>query len=142
MHSNTKTFKNNITSIGFIFFSVLSVSAQEIGININGGISGLYYQVPNGFTKKDYGETFGVYFTRHFDNSNWGITSGINVHYFINQSGVQDNRIYSTYLVDNYNSAFEYHVSAINYKEQQKFLAFTVPLLISFEKNAFKNAKW
>ena len=122
--------------------SSLFVTAQEMGINLNSGIAGLHYTVPNGLNNQRFGEGIGVYFSNPLKNKNWGIISGINAQYFSSKSSLNDNAGFTTLLVDDFNTAFEYQISATNYQEQQKFWAFTIPLLLSYEKKNLKKSNW
>jgi hypothetical protein len=146
MKTSKQTYVKSIQQILIVFGLVMIhhfVTAQEIVIILNGGIAGSSFHLPNSYNNPTFGEGLGIYFSDHFKNKKqWGIISGINMQYFANKAGLNDNAVFKTLLVDDFGTAFEYQESAKNYHEQQKFWAFTIPILISYEQDKSSNANW
>ncbi|WP_335967048.1 OmpA family protein [Galbibacter sp. PAP.153] len=119
---------------GLLLIGVLLGQAQEITFKLNGGLSGIFYESPVGDGSLGLGGGIGFGYT-YFLNDHWGIQTGIEAQYNSNTFELDDGRQVSSNEIDDQESAFEYRVSAVSYKEEQHFYSFAVPLLLQYRGN-------
>lgn len=127
---------NKIIYLG-ICLSVFCVraSAQEFGVEVNGGMQGLHYDQgklkPGGSLGLNYTFPLGTHF---------GLLTGIQAGYYNAKATVKDGTQFSSYAVDDQGSAFQYKVTATGYKETQHFLAAGIPVMIQYHTEG--NTQW
>ncbi|WP_335964731.1 OmpA family protein [Galbibacter sp. PAP.153] len=119
---------------GLLLIGVLLGQAQEITLKLNGGLSGISYESPVGDGSLGLGGGIGFGYT-YFLNDHWGIQTGIEAQYNSNTFELDDGRQVTSNEIDDQESAFEYRVSAVSYKEEQHFYSFAVPLLLQYRGN-------
>jgi OOP family OmpA-OmpF porin len=114
--------------------------AQELGIELNGGLQGTQYQLQNGQTMQLPGGSLGLSYSfqlaRHWDLLT-GITGGI----YRTQATLHDSVVFSYGQVDDAGSAFQYNVKITGYKETQQFIAASIPLLLQYH-TAGAHTRW
>jgi outer membrane protein OmpA-like peptidoglycan-associated protein len=106
-------------------------SAQELGIELNGGLQGMQYSLQNGTVRQlpagSLGLTYGFRLGRHLH-----LLTGLSGGIYRTQASLGDSAVYSSGQVDDAGSAFLYNVKATGYKETQEFVAASVPLLLQY----------
>ncbi len=105
--------------------------AQELGIELNGGLQGTRYQLLNGQNKQLPGGSLGLSPIFRL-SSHWGLRTGITGGIYRTQVTLQDGIVFTSDQVDNTGSAFQYNVKTEGYKETQRFFAASVPLLLQY----------
>lgn len=110
-------------------------SAQEFGVEVNGGMQGLHYDQgklkPGGSLGLNYTFPLGAHFS---------LLTGIQAGYYNAKASVKDGTQFSSYAVDDQGSAFQYKVTATGYKETQHFLAAGIPVMIQYHTEG--NTQW
>jgi len=119
------------TTIAILLLFSTTIKAQELNFKINGGPSGILYDSNIGEGKLKFGGGIGVGYT-YFFSDHWGISTGVDVTYNQNSFELNNGTTISTYEVDDQTSAFEYQVTPTNYKEDQHFIAASIPLLMQY----------
>lgn len=115
-----------------------NANAQEFGIELNGGMQGLRYDVNNSNRKLQPGGSLGVHYTYHLGKQ-WGLLAGISASYFNTKVNLQDGTL-SSYQVDNTGSAFQYNIMTTGYEEKQSFLAGAIPVMLQY--HTLGNTRW
>ncbi len=105
--------------------------AQELGIEVNGGLQGTQYQLQNGQNKQLPGGSLGLSYIFRL-SSRWGLHTGITGGFYRTQAALPDGVVFTSDQVDDAGSAFQYQVKAGGYKETQRFLAASIPLLLQY----------
>ncbi|WP_294965147.1 OmpA family protein [uncultured Flavobacterium sp.] len=118
-------------TIAILLLFNVTIKAQEINFKINGGPSGILYDSNVGDGKLKFGGGIGVGYT-YFFSDHWGISTGVDVSYNQNSFELNNGTTISTYEVDDQTSAFEYRVTPTNYKEDQHFIAASIPLMMQY----------
>ncbi|RAJ83373.1 outer membrane protein OmpA-like peptidoglycan-associated protein [Chitinophaga dinghuensis] len=116
-----------------------TVSAQELGIGLSGGLQGLKYKagvqnsqlLPGGIL--DIGYTFPL-------GKKTGIITGITIGNYVSKMKIRDGQTFSSYQVDDVGSAFRFDVLTHGYTEQQRFLAAGIPVL--FQYHTLGKTQW
>lgn len=119
------------TTIAILLLFSVTIKAQEINFKINAGPSGILYDSNIGDGKLKFGGGIGVGYT-YFFSDHWGISTGVDVTYNQNSFKLNNGTTISTYEVDDQTSAFEYQVTPANYKEDQHFIAASIPLMMQY----------
>lgn len=131
-----------IQKIAIACLTVLSLAgntyAQEFGIELNGGLQGLKYDLNNGNRKLQPGGSLGVNYTFRLGKQ-WGLLTGVAASYYNTKVTLQDGT-FSSYQVDNTGSAFQYNIKATGFEEKQSFLAGTVPVMLQY--HTLGNTRW
>jgi outer membrane protein OmpA-like peptidoglycan-associated protein len=113
--------------------------AQEVGIELNGGMQGAPYTKQSGESKVLPGGSVGVSYLFRVSRQ-WGLLSGVTGGVYRTQASLPDGRfIYNR--VDDVGSAFQYDVKISGYKETQQFFAASIPLLLQYH-TAGKGGQW
>lgn len=121
-----------IIGIAVCFTAIVSrAAAQELGIELGGGLQGMQYQLQNGLTQPLPGGSLGLNYTFRLSNS-WGLLTGISGGLYRTQAGLQDGTVFTYGQVDDAGSAFQYSIKTEGYKETQQFFAVSVPLLLHY----------
>lgn len=115
-----------------------STYAQEFGIELNGGLQGLKYDIDHGNRKLQPGGSLGVNYTFRLAKQ-WGFLTGVSASYYNTKLTLQDGT-FSSYQVDNTGSAFQYNIKATGFEEKQSFLAGTIPLMLQY--HTLGNTRW
>ncbi|MEN2416339.1 OmpA family protein [Flavobacterium mesophilum] len=132
--------KIKIATALFLLYS-LHIKAQEITVKLNGGPSGILYDSPIGDGELKFGGGLGIGYTYFFSN-HWGINTGLDFMYNQNSFKLNDGNTINSYEVDDQGSAFEYQVSPKNYKEDQHFMSFAVPVLLQYRASLASQTEW
>lgn len=114
-----------------------AASAQEFGVEINGGLQGLKYTLPNSHVRLQPGGSLGVNYTFPLA-SRWGLLAGISGNYYSTKVTLKDGAEFSSYQVDDQSSAFQYNVNTIGYKETQRFWAVGIPVMLQYHTDGEK----
>jgi len=126
-----------ITCLAFIF---VRCSAQELGIEVNGGWQGTQYQLQGGTVRQlpsgSLGLSYGFRLGRH-----WHLLTGITGGFYRTRASLGDSAVYNSAQVDDAGSAFQYNVRAAGYKETQEFIAAGVPLLLQYQTTGY-HTRW
>ena len=121
--------------IGILVCLIAMISrtgAQGLGIELNGGLQGTKYQVPNGQSQLMPGGSLGMTYTFGL-SSRWGFRTGILGGIYRTQASLQDSTRFTSGQVDDAGSAFVYNVKVAGYTETQQFFAATIPLMLHFQ---------
>jgi OmpA-OmpF porin, OOP family len=110
---------------------IAQAGAQGLGIELNGGLQGMQYQLQNGQSKLLPGGSLGLNYTFPL-GGRWGLVTGISGGLYRTQATLQDGAVFSSYQVDDEGSAFQYNLKATGYKETQQFFAAAIPLLLQY----------
>lgn len=105
--------------------------AQALNIELDGGLQGTHYTLPNGQVQSQPGGSLGLGYSYRLSGTVdllTGVTGGI----YRTKATLHDGVISSNYQVDDLGSAFQYNVKATGYKESQRFYAVSVPLLLQY----------
>jgi OOP family OmpA-OmpF porin len=105
--------------------------AQELSIELNGGLQGTKYQLQNGQNKQLPGGSLGLSHIFRLNNR-WGLLTGITGGLYLTQANLQDGVVFTSAQVDGAGSAFQYNVKTEGYKETQRFFAASIPLLLHY----------
>ena len=129
--------KNNIMKCTRILTGVIlsvtmfQANAQEFGVEVNGGLQGLNYTLPNGTAKLQPGGSLACNYTFPL-GKRWGLITGIGAGYYATEATLQEGAVFSSYQVDDAGSAFQYNVATTGYKEKQHFLAAAIPVMLQY----------
>lgn len=124
-----KLFKKSV-ALGSILLTTIGGYAQEITLNVSGGMQGLDVKMNNGDSKLKAGGQLGVGYT-YFINKHWGVLTGVDVGYYSSKNTLR-NSTYATYLSDSQNDLFEYRVKTMGYSEKNTFYTASIPLLVQY----------
>jgi outer membrane protein OmpA-like peptidoglycan-associated protein len=105
--------------------------AQELGIELNGGLQGMRYPLQNGESKPLPGGSLGLNYTFQLSKG-WGLLTGIAGGLYRTEASLNDGMVLSYDQVDDAGSAFQYNLKPTGYKETQQFFAATIPLLLQY----------
>ncbi len=108
-----------------------TVSAQELGIGISGGMQGLQYKSGTQNSQLKIGGMLDIGYTFPLGKKT-GIVTGISIGNYAAKIKLQDGETFSYYQVDDVGSAFKYNVITHGYTEQQRFLAAGIPVLLQY----------
>ncbi|MGN6417379.1 MAG: OmpA family protein [Pseudobacter sp.] len=110
----------------------LTASAQEFGIELNGGLQGLRYKYSGASPGIQSGGSLGVNYLFPF-GSRWGILTGIGAGYYNTKTTLNNGATRSSYEVDDMGSAFQYNIKATGYKETNSFLSAAIPVMLQYQ---------
>ena len=119
---------------GMLLTSILMTSpaaAQGLNIQLDGGLQGMHYTLPNGQVQPQPGGSLGLGYSFRLGGS-LDLLTGVTVGIYRTKATLRDGVISSSYQVDDAGSAFQYNVKATGYNETQRFLALSVPLLLQY----------
>jgi OOP family OmpA-OmpF porin len=105
--------------------------AQELGIELNGGLQGTQYQLQNGRTMPLPGGSLGLSYSFRLGR-NWNLLTGVTGGVYRTQATLKDGDVFTYDQVDDAGSAFQYNVKTTGYKETQQFIAASIPLLLQY----------
>jgi outer membrane protein OmpA-like peptidoglycan-associated protein len=105
--------------------------AQGFSIELDGGLQGTQYQLPNGQNQLLPGGSLGLLYTFRL-GSRWGLITGIMGSVYRTQASLPDGAVFTNYQVDDEGSAFQYSMKTQGYKETQQFFTAGVPLLLQY----------
>ncbi|MDJ1481860.1 OmpA family protein [Cytophagaceae bacterium YF14B1] len=121
----------------FFLASPFAASAQEFGVELNGGLQGLKYTLPNSHVRLQPGASLGINYTFPLATK-WGLLTGISGSYYATKVTLRDGAVFSSYQVDTEGSAFQYKVSTIGYQENQRFWAVGIPVMLQYHTDGEK----
>jgi OOP family OmpA-OmpF porin len=122
-----------IIEIAFFLVAITFRSrAQELGIELNGGLQGTQYQLQNGKTMELPGGSLGLSYSFRLA-SHWNLVTGITGGIFRTRAMLNDGVVFTYGQVDDAGSAFQYNVKTTGYKETQQFVAASIPLLLQYQ---------
>jgi OmpA-OmpF porin, OOP family len=105
--------------------------AQELGIELNGGLQGTKYQLQNGQTIQLPGGSLGLSYSFRLSR-HWNLLTGVTGGVYRTQATLNDGVAFTYNQVDDAGSAFQYNVKTNGYKETQQFIAASIPLLLQY----------
>src|SRR5579864_8835182 len=94
--------------IGFVvcFTAIVSqTGAQQLGIELDGGLQGMHYQLQNGTVQPLPGGSLGLNYTFRLSN-NWGLLTGISGGLYRTQASLPNGTVFTYGQVDDAGSAF------------------------------------
>ena len=119
--------------IAIWFATVLTqAGAQGFGIELNGGLQGMYYPLKSGQTKLLPAGSFGLNYIFRLSN-HFGLLTGVSGGLYRTQATLQDGHLFTFGEVDDAGSAFQYRLKFTVYKETQHFFAASIPLLLQYQ---------
>jgi OmpA-OmpF porin, OOP family len=127
-------------AVCFAIIIVIRASAQEIGIGLNAGLQGMHYSLQNGGTKPLPGASLGLDYVFRFDSC-WGLLTGIAGGLYRTQASLRDGLVLTYNEIDDAGSAFQYKVRLTGYKETQRLLSVSIPLLLQYHTGS-AGTKW
>lgn len=110
---------------------VKQAGAQELGVELDGGLQGMHYSLKNGQTQPLFGGALGLRYGFRL-NPRWNLVSGISGGVYRTRASLPDGVAYTSYQVDATGSAFQFNVKTTGYKETQRFFAASIPLLLQY----------
>jgi OOP family OmpA-OmpF porin len=121
-----------IIAVAVCFTAIITqAGAQELGIELNGGLQGTQYTLQNGQTKPLPAASLGLSYIFWLSNR-LGLHTGVMGGLYRTQASLQDGAVFTSYQVDDAGSAFQYNVKTEGYKETQRFFAASIPLLLQY----------
>jgi outer membrane protein OmpA-like peptidoglycan-associated protein len=110
---------------------VAPAGAQGFTVELNGGLQGTHYSLPNGKSQPQAGSSLALgYGFRLGDRVN--LLTGIGGGVYRTRASLHDGILSTSYQVDDGGSAFQYSVKATGYKETQSLFAASIPLLLQY----------
>ena len=106
--------------------------AQELGVELDGGLQGMRYTLQNGQTKLLPAGSLGLNYTFPLSNNGLGLLTGITAGLYRTQATLQSSVAFAYPRVDDQGDAFLYNVRLSGYKETQRTLAVTIPVLLQY----------
>ncbi len=121
-----------IVGIALCLTAIITRSgAQELGIELNGGLQGTRSRLQNGQYKQLPGGSLGLSYIFSL-NCRWGLRTGIIGGIYRTQATLRDGVVFTSDQVDDAGSAFQYNVKTEGYKEIQRFFVASIPLLLQY----------
>lgn len=117
-----------------IFASLLLAGnawAQQISVELKGGIQGLQYELENSESRQRAGGGIHVGYTSPLNN-NWQILTGIGGEFFNTRATLKDGAVFSSNQVDETGSAFQQNITTRGYMETQQFFAIGIPVKLQY----------
>jgi OOP family OmpA-OmpF porin len=133
---------SKIVTIGFcLLMCSFNGQSQEFGIELNGGIQGLRFDIGGGGqSKPQAGGSAGVHYIFPL-SSHFGLLTGIGCGYYNTKASPQNDATYSSWQVDNAGSAFQYNISTKGYSESQRFFGANIPVMLHYH-TVGSNTQW
>lgn len=121
-----------VKNVFFVLFCCITISiqAQKMSIEVNGGLSGMNYNIKNGKSSLGFGFAVGANY-HHTLNDMWSAIGGL-------QIGMHSSRVtlgntqYSSNEIDGTSTAFQLQTTAVGYKEEQTLYTLNIPLLAEY----------
>jgi outer membrane protein OmpA-like peptidoglycan-associated protein len=121
-----------IVGIVVCFAAIITpADAQELGIELNGGLQGMQYQLQNGHVTQLPAGSLGIDYSFRLGNR-WDLLTSIIGGLYRTQATLQNGAVFTYDQVDDAGSAFEYRLKPTGYKETQQFFAAGIPLLLQY----------
>lgn len=121
-----------IVELVICFTAIVSLArAQQLGLELDGGLQGMRYPLQNGQTKLLPGASLGVNYVFPLYKG-WGLLSGITAGLYRTQAKLQNAQAFVYDEVDDRGSAFLYTIKFTGYQETQRTLAVTIPVLLQY----------
>lgn len=131
-----------IATIGFcLLMCSFKGQSQEFGLELNGGIQGLRFDIAGGGQgKPQTGGGVNVHYIFPL-SSHFGLLAGIGCGYYNTKVSPQNEATYSSWQVDNTGSAFQYNISTKGYSETQRFFGANIPVMLHYH-TVGNNTQW
>jgi len=110
---------------------ITRAGAQELGVELNGGLQGTQYQLQNGRVTQLPAGSLGLDYSFRL-GSRWDLLTGIIGGLYRTQASLPDGTVFTYDEVDDVGSAFQYNVKTTGYKETQQFIAVNIPLMLQY----------
>jgi len=121
-----------IIGIAVCFAAIIArANAQEFGIELNGGWQGMRYSLKGGQAKLLPAGSLGLNYTFRLSD-HLGLLTGVTGGVYRTQATLQDGKVFTYGAVDDVGSAFQYRLKFTGYKETQRFIAASIPLLLQY----------
>lgn len=121
-----------IAALTLCFTAIAGLAgAQELGIELDGGLQGMRYTPHNSQTRLLPGGSFGVDYTFRL-GENLGLLTGVTAGLYRTQATPPQSLAFAYPQVDDRGSAFLYNVRFTGYKETERTLAVTIPVLLQY----------
>ena len=135
-----KSIRKYLFATGCLMVLAVSANAQkqEFSIAAGGGLQGINYSMKHGDVSLKPGFQLGFGYMRSIGRR-WGIRTGAELGLYRSKVSLAPGTQFTSYEIDSENSAFEYRVKANNYREDQKFWALNVPVMLQFHPEFNKN---
>lgn len=123
------------TTLTFCYLAIVcAAGAQELGVELDGGLQGMHYTLQNGKTKLLPGVSLGLNYVFPL-YQNIGLLTGVNMGVYRTQAKLQGPLAFAYPRVDDAGAAFLYNVRFNGYEETQRTLAVTIPVLLHYHTN-------
>jgi OmpA-OmpF porin, OOP family len=126
-----KMIRKTIGIVVCLFAIAIGSRAQDLGIELNGGLQGTQYTLQNGKTMLLPGGSLGLSYSFRLGRR-WNLLTGVTGGIYRTQATLKDGEGFTYNQVDDEGSAFEYNVKTTGYKETQQFIAASIPLLLQY----------
>ncbi|QEC40656.1 OmpA family protein [Pseudobacter ginsenosidimutans] len=135
-----KSIRKNLFAAGCLMVMAVSASAQkqEFSIAAGGGLQGINYSMKHGDVSLKPGFQLGFGYMRSIGRR-WGIRTGVELGLYQSKVSLDPGTQFTSYEIDSENSAFEYRVKANGYREEQKFWALKIPVMLQLHPEFNKN---
>ena len=110
---------------------ITRAGAQELGIELDGGLQGAQYRLQNGQVTQLPAASLGLDYTFRL-SSRWDLLTGIIGGLYRTHASLLDGTVFTYDEVDDAGSAFQYNVKTTGYKETQQFIAVNIPLMLQY----------
>jgi OOP family OmpA-OmpF porin len=122
-----------IAALTLCFTAIVGLAgAQELGVELDGGLQGMRYTLQNGQAKLLPGGSLGLNYTFPLSDNGLGLLTGITAGLYGTQATLQGSMAFAYPQVDDRGDAFLYNVRLSGYKETQRTLAVTIPVLLQY----------
>jgi len=128
-----------IILIIFTAISCIGVPAQvshEVSIHGGGGLSTLYYKLPDGTRLAGGGGEFGIGYTCFF-NKYIGVHLGADIAFYNAKAKLDGLKVVSSNLTDNEGDIFDMHTTLSKYSETQKSMFLNIPIMAHIQTKRF-----
>lgn len=115
--------------IGLLIYT--KAAAQQLGVELDGGLQGMHYSLQNGQTQPLFGGSAGLRYGFPL-NGRVNLVTGASIGVYRTRATLRDGVAFSSYQVDDAGSAFQFNVKTVGYKEIQRFYALSIPLLLQY----------
>jgi outer membrane protein OmpA-like peptidoglycan-associated protein len=120
-----------ILTTGSIMVIAVHANAQEFGVELNGGLQGLQYDITGGKAKIQPGGALGFNYTFPL-GKRWGLITGLAGGYYNTKTTLDNGSLFSSYAIDEEESAFEFRVKPEGYEEKLSFFTAGIPLMLQY----------
>ncbi|HEV2479408.1 MAG TPA: OmpA family protein [Puia sp.] len=130
-----------IAALTLCFTAIVGLAgAQELGIEVDGGLQGMRYSLQNGKSTLQPGASLGINHVFRLYR-NFGLLTGVTGGLYRTQATLPNSMAFAYPEVDDQGAAFLYNVRFTGYKETERTLAVIIPVLFQYHTDGAA-AQW